>query len=550
MNLKKKSFAHYVWIGLFVITVFAVRDFAQDKKKNTLTGTIVLEIAQPTFEKIATADENLEKQLTYYLKIAAVVDEKNREKPFTLFGNQAKGKIARWLEAASELERQDCYKKYLYELARNIRERGDFFVESPSWLSLEQDRLEIVFPQADRYSAAMQVLQTFFNISAGSYSWGKGNFFDAAVFFNNPDVTLKYKEYTDVFPLMQDHLYALPALANSRQEIYYSPLIPSFKIAQLIFASQPEIRGGAFVYPDIDVFGQDAADEKYKNEEENKFKIIVFRNIAETYFEGVLKPISAGILTAEQVRGLDPEIYLSNLIMRRIAHHLGPVFVIASKGEDRVDRVDKGGKMGQKKEQKSTTAQELKTVSELLGNLFPVLEAVKSQAVAIYNTPVLINSGLLPDDKAANVYLTYLVTLIDQLRNTPNEMNAPQQPGKKNWEELLGDAGKENYLAALIQFNYLLAEECIILNIGSRTLDINREKFSTAVGALTGEVIRMMTYPNYDTTRWFIEKNSVLSPQLREILKSVEDIPFQVTFHLEKPALIKEDVNTDTDTKD
>lgn len=537
--MKKRLFAQSLLLGLIITALFVIQAAAvpQEGKKNTLTSGVVLEIAKPLFAEMEMAEANafLGKQLNYFLKAATLIDEKNRERPFNLLGNQVKGKIARWLTSASEIEAQDCHKKYLQALAENIRQRGRFSVDLPPWVSLEQNSLEIVFPRADRYSAAILALQTFFNVSPGIRQWGKGHFFDAFVYVNNPDDTLEFKEYTRIFPSMQDHLYALPILSRSRQEISYSPVAPTFKISQLVFSSQPEIRGVTLVYPDID---DDAAAGNYKNNGEDHFKIVVFKNLTDAYFEGVLKPISTCILTGEQVWNLDPDVYMSNLVMRRIAHHLGPVFVIAPKGQEGVGSAGGAGgadgKTQQKQVQKGKLEMELKTIPELLGNLFPVVEAIKSGAAAIYSTPVLINNGLLPDDKAKTVYLTYLVTLIDRLRNTPREMTAAQQTGKKNWEDLLGDPGNENYLADLVQFNYLLAKDSILLNIGNRTLDIDRAKFEAAIGELTGEVVRIMTYPNYDSTRWFIDKNSALPPQLSEILKSVESIPSQVEFRLEK----------------
>lgn len=536
--MKKRLFTQSLLLGLLITAVFVVQAAAvpQEGKKDTLTSGVVLEIANPMFAKTEITDANFGKQLKYFLKAAIVIDEKNREKPYNLFGSQVKGRIARWLISASEIETEDCHKKYLQALAENIRERGRFSAALPPWVSLEQNPAEIVFPRADRYSAVIRVLQTFFNLPTGIPQWGKGHFFDALVYVNNPDDTLKFKEYTQAFPLMQDHLYALPVLSRSRQDISYSPVAPTFKISQLVFSSQPEISEVTLVYPNIDETALDPAAGKYKNEGEDNFKIVVFKNLVEAYFEEVLKPISACILPDDQVWNLDADVYVSNLIMRRLSHHLGPVFVLAPKEQDS-GRGSAAEKKQQKQAPKGKVEMELKTIPELLGNLFPVVEAIKSQSIALYNTPVLINNGLLPGDKAMTVYYTYLVTLIDRLRNTPKEMTAPQQSGKKDWEELLGDPNFENYLADLVQFNYLLGKESILLNIGNRTLDIDRVKFEAAVGELAGEVVRMMTYPNYDSTRYFIEKNSALPPQLSEILKSVAGIPSRVEFRLEKSTL-------------
>ena len=286
INLKKKLFTRFLLLGISMIAAFVVQCFPQETKKNTL-GTektaIILDIAQPVFNQKEMADENLVKQLNYFLKIAAVIDEKNGEKPFNLIGNQVRRKIAGWLETASGLEIQDCYKKYLHELAWNIREQGHFSVQMPPWVSLEQNRAEIIFPRADRYYAAALVLKTFFNITTGSHFWIKDDIGDAIIYLNDQADTMKFKEYTDIFPLMQNHLYGLSALANLRQEISYSPVIPSFKVSQLIFTSQPDINGNTFVYPDINSAnfgnsgnGVDSATEKYKNEGGDNFKIIFF----------------------------------------------------------------------------------------------------------------------------------------------------------------------------------------------------------------------------------------------------------------------------------
>lgn len=109
--MNKKLAEQSLLLGLLIIALFVVQAVAlpQEGKKNTLTAKIVLEIANPLSTKIEPTEANafLGKQLNFFLKAAATMEEKNREKPFILFGNQVKGKIARWLTSASELETQD-----------------------------------------------------------------------------------------------------------------------------------------------------------------------------------------------------------------------------------------------------------------------------------------------------------------------------------------------------------------------------------------------------------------------------------------------------------
>jgi len=92
----------------------------------------------------------------------------------------------------------------------------------------------------------------------------------------------------------------------------------------------------------------------------------------------------------------------------------------------------------------------------------------------------------------------------------------------------------ENFLSALIQFNYLLQKEGIIFNINSKKVDIDRLKFKDAVEKLTGEVLKLLGNATYSTAKRFIDQKVVFPPQLKEILISIEEIPLDVEFHLEQ----------------
>ena len=176
----------------------------------------------------------------------------------------------------------------------------------------------------------------------------------------------------------------------------------------------------------------------------------------------------------------------------------------------------------------------MKTIPEILKDLFPIIEAVKSQMIALHNTSVLIKNGLISEDKDINIYTTYLVLLIDQLRKRPEEVDI-HKPGKIYfWDTLLRDDKSENFLSALIQFNFLLQQEGIIFNINSRKIDVDPLKFKDAVKKLTGEVLRLLGNATYSTAKRFIDQKVVFPPQLKEILISIEEVPVAIEFHLEQ----------------
>jgi hypothetical protein len=275
--------------------------------------------------------------------------------------------------------------------------------------------------------------------------------------------------------------------------------------------------------------------------EEKKFKIIVFKNLTKAYFEEVLKPISGHVLTGERLWDIDYDSYISNIIMRRISYHLGPVFLIKDEGEEEEEEYEAEKYPGEKKvkkrkpkeKKKRKKVKELKTIGEILEDLFPIIEAVKSQMIALHNTSVLIKNGLVSEDKDINIYSTYLVSLIDQLRNKPGEIEIGKS-GKPLWSKLLRKNKSENFISALIQFNFLVQQEGLIFNINSGKLDIDRLKFEKAVEKLTGNVLRLISNATYSTAKKFIDTYIRSSPQLEEILKRLEDIPLDVEFHLEQ----------------
>jgi len=471
-------------------------------------------------------DESLQKQLDYFAKVAAIVNKKNQRRLFMPFRDQSKKEIAHWLLKASEIEKDDCFKNYLEVLSENILEKNRFSADLPRWVDLEENQAEIIFVDDDRYRWYRLLFKTFFSSTPNGFNLGENSAFNTVIYLNLPDDTQKFEEYTTIFAEMQDNLPRGP-----KQEMPYSPLIPSFKISQLIFSSRP--RGFSLVFPDIT---DEPASEK--SSEEKGFKIIVFKNLINAYFEGVLKPISGQVLTDERLWDVDCDSYLSNIIMRRISHHLGPVFMIRDEDEEEEDEKfldeEKLKKRRPKKKKKKKEVKELKTISEILKDSFPIIEAVKSQMIALHNTSILIKNGLISEDKDINIYTTYLVSLIDQLRKNPEGVDI-RKPGRiVFWDTLLRDDKSENFLSALIQFNFLVQQEGIIFNINSGKIDVDPLKFKDAVEKLTGDVLRLLGNPTYSTAKRFIDQKVVFPPQLRAILISIEEVPLAVEFHLEQ----------------
>jgi len=187
--------------------------------------------------------------------------------------------------------------------------------------------------------------------------------------------------------------------------------------------------------------------------------------------------------------GVETECYLSNLVMHKISHHMGPVFIVT----DKVNQPK-----GEKKKK------ELKLISEYLSYIYPVVEEMKARLIGLHNTSVLIEEGLIPREKEINIYATYLVSLVDRIRK---------------------NLGTRLNVANIAQFNYLLNKGGIVFNINNRKLSIHRPNFVTTVKDLTSKAMG-----NYSNLFSIMNKNGQPGPVLEELLNNINDIPVKTGF--------------------
>lgn len=497
------------------------------KRQKVVKTSINLEIAVPPGMEKAETKEPLAKMLNHFLKIASVVDKRNKQALHNPFTDTARQRIARFLSNASKIETDDCYKHYLEKLSKNVLEDGNFQVTLPHWTSLEENRLEIVFPEDYRYERRLLAYEYFLNLPPLKNARKKGRGLEAVIYLNDLEATQKFREYTDLLGKMQFNLPAAPGFRS--QDITFSAIPPAFKIVHLVYAPRPD--GFTRIYPEMNFKNAGKGPDNIQGE--NGFKIIIFKNLVNAYLEGVIKPIAAQVLAEERMWDVDYESYFSNQVMKRISHHLGPVFVLKLKDEEEqippwLKHTKRKPKTLKKKKKKE---KELKLIRDVLGDLFPVIETIKAQAIALHNTDVLIRYGLLPADKDISVYSAYLVSLIDDLRKMP-PATAAGQTGRKQ----LG--GKRNFpgimraKAALVQFNFFLEEEAFVFNISDQTFEIDRFKFKEAAKKLTKNVLMQLRNATYFTVNGFITRGLEIPPQLDEVLTKLQDIPLDIEFQL------------------
>jgi hypothetical protein len=321
--------------------------------------------------------------------------------------------------------------------------------------------------------------------------------YDTYIYVNDEAETLKYERYTRSFEQIQGNL---PYKVKS--DISFTNRPPSIKIARLVFSSNPN--AASIVYPGPEMIS-------LYNYPIRAYKIVIFKNRTDAYVDSVLKLIGTRIIGEAAAipasADVDSESYLSNLVMHRISHHFGRVFLIMPKKDkpsaaDEKDDADDNTTVAKGVPEEK----EIKLFSDLVKDNFPLIEDIKTDVVSIYNVSYLKKEGsILPGDEIV-MYNTYLASLLDRLRRNPND-----------------PSGK----SALIQFNYLLKEGAVVFNITTKKLSVQAAVFVDAVEEFAKVALEQSQF-----FYGIIRENYKAGPELDAYMDCLKDIPVKMSFQL------------------
>lgn len=522
MNISSKNLKQLIIIMLVLLLATRVM------------GNIEIKPPAKAEEAIRQLDEISLEQLDYFLEIAGIVDTINQTNFFKPYHQESKKKISDLFIKAAEIEPDECHKKYLLALSYEVL-NDTFYSLVPDWYHLEGNKTEIVFLPDETHIQQELWLKLF--LRSFPVDWEHINFqdldpfgaaaaasttapsrvphkiFDTFIFLNDIEETQRVEEYIHRFDKLDSHV---PYKAREKA-VPYTADIPPIKIAHLVYTSLPG--RVSVVYPDREVFYH-----------QGRYKIVIFKNLIDSYVECILKPLSEEILSDHHLKSveIDSASYLSNLVMCKLSHHMGPVFLLQPSHKkmdemdrDRTDRMKgmKGSKGDREKLeareiwfQKQKTGQkdkkeemELKLISETLGDSFWIIEEIKANVIAIHNTSVLIAESLISREDEMNIYATYLVSLVDKLRKDPT-----------------------NPLKAVyaFQLNFLLRNGAVSFNINTKKLSIDLSLFPGVMETLTDVVIR-----NYQSP-YQVLRGGGLTPELQAILDHLKEIPTDVNIDI------------------
>jgi len=198
------------------------------------------------------------------------------------------------------------------------------------------------------------------------------------------------------------------------------------------------------------------------------------KNAMKAKFDKILVPISNILINESQRKNIKFDAFFANTMFHEVSHAMGVKRVITDTNT---------------------------TCRVALKEQYSALEEGKADILGLYLVTKLFNMGELPGTDLHDNYVTFMASIFRSIR-----FGAASAHGKAN----------------MIRFNYFL-ERGAFSRGEDGTYTVDFEKMQEASKALTIDIIGLQGDGNYEAAKAFVEKWSVVGPQLKADLQRLTD---------------------------
>jgi hypothetical protein len=220
-------------------------------------------------------------------------------------------------------------------------------------------------------------------------------------------------------------------------------------------------------------------DEKVR--EAKGSKKVMLKNISHAKFAKILTPISARVLSEDQLSLVSFDAYFNHTLMHEVSHGLGP------------GRIEHEGKKV--------------AVNLLLGELYSTIEEAKADVLGVYNSLFLVSKGELAESMQNQTLVTFLAGVFRSVRFGVHEAH-----------------GRANLLA----FNFLEEKGAYRFDPERKRYSVDLVKAPGAVRELARHLLMLQATGDYPGTKAFIDKYAQMSKPMKDLLDSLHDIPVDI----------------------
>ncbi|MBN2891599.1 MAG: hypothetical protein JXL97_07020 [Bacteroidales bacterium] len=344
---------------------------------------------------------------------------------------------------AAELTDSPEFSEYLIQRSKDIK-TDNYFKSDSLWVRLQYNKLDYVF-------GPIQILDDcLFNLKAEHQSF---------LLVKDEVWSEKMHKYNKWLRFLQK---AIPVPEEYRAEEPGSN--SSISVYDIIFFGGSATAGGTLISVVLPLESQTQITQGVKN--------LQFKNIMESKFDAVLKPISDIVLTDLQKEYISSEAFFVNTILYEMANSLGIRNTINGNG----------------------------TVRNALKDYYTTTSHIKNYALSLFLAEKLYEVSELSNDLKEN-YLTFVVDLLRRIRFGLNNEYA-----------------KSN----IVFYNYLVENKAIKYDKNNHIMiDYNRMK--TATESLTNQVIIMQGNGDYSGVKAFVDEHLYIDEKLYNLIISINN---------------------------
>ncbi|MEZ4429736.1 MAG: hypothetical protein R3A51_18825 [Nannocystaceae bacterium] len=353
------------------------------------------------------------------------------------------------LEAAAALTKSASLRKFLKARAAAFRS-DDYYASDKAWMDLDS-RVEITIGPYETYEDELLGLKASF---------------EAFVTVSDPEASRALSRFKALLPDMERHLPIPDAIKTVRGA--ESPI----RVVDLVYTSgdaRKSVQTIAFNLPN---------DERVRKEK--GAKKVLLRNLIETKFEKIMRPIAAQILSEEQLPLLSAEAFFDEVLFHELSHSLGPAF--------------------------TTRDGEQVEVRVALGASYSPVEEAKADVMGAYNILYMIDRGELPEELREPLLVSYFAGLFRSVR-----FGVAEAHGK----------------GAALQINFFLEYGAAGLDEVGK-LRVSPLVLQRTLGVLVRELCVLQASGDKAAVDRFLERYGVMTPPIEDALAKLDGIPVDI----------------------
>ncbi|MGF1508673.1 MAG: hypothetical protein ACFB9M_04125 [Myxococcota bacterium] len=352
------------------------------------------------------------------------------------------------LEEAAETTENESLTRFLESRAEAFR-TSDYYESDKAWMDLDS-RVEITIGPYETYEDKLLGLKAAF---------------ESFVTVSDPEASRRLRHFKDLLPDMEQNLPVPDQVKTVRGR--ESPI----RVVDLVFSSgdaRKSVQTIAFNLPN---------DERVRKEK--GAKKVLLRNLIETKFDEILKPIGQRILDPSRTEDLDATAFFNQVLFHELSHSLGPAFT----------RVD-----GERQE-----------VRLALGSSYSPIEECKADVMGAYNVLYMIERGEFPEDFEQPFLISYFAGLFRSIR-----FGVAEAHGK----------------GAAIQLNRFLAEGAA--RIEDDRFSVDTERLEVAIEKLTRDLVLLQHDGDKAGVDALLDQMGRITPPLQFALDRLSDVPVDI----------------------